>query len=44
MSLLVSVGSKKQISDSESFTRWFLWGTSAQELGKIRKFLHPHCL
>ena len=37
------------ILDSESFTRWLIWGTSAssasaQELEKIGKFLHPHRL
>ena len=35
-----------QISGSESFTKWLVWGasTSAQELGKIRMFLCSHHL
>ena len=33
-----------KILGSESFTRWLVWGTSAWELGKIRKLLCPHCL
>ena len=41
-----------EIIGSESFTKWLVWGarardsayTSVWELGKVRKFLHPHCL
>ena len=44
--MLRDLSLQQEILGSESFTRWLVWGTSAsaRELGKIRKFLHPHHL